>query len=119
MAESSLGFRHGPKSIVDADTTTFILNDVNSYTSNFDLDIFNELESDNIAQPNLQYSTLINDSEHNINGIWLGLPYIVISQIFGFYKSIRLGISPDNPCPSGEVNRVVQGVTLHPYTPNS
>ena len=28
----------------------------------------------------------------------------------------KTGISPDDPCPSGEVNRVVKGVTIYPYT---
>ena len=28
------------------------------------------------------------------------------------------GITPDNPCPTGEVNRVVKGVILYPYTLN-
>lgn len=37
-------------------------------------------------------------------------------QLLGLRLAIALGISPDNPCPSGEVNRVVQGVTLYPYT---
>ncbi|CDL79667.1 hypothetical protein [Xenorhabdus cabanillasii] len=27
-----------------------------------------------------------------------------------------LGLSPDNPCPTGEVNRVVKGVQIYPYT---
>ncbi|EPZ59246.1 putative phosphosugar isomerase domain protein [[Clostridium] sordellii ATCC 9714] len=30
-----------------------------------------------------------------------------------FLKSEKLGITPDNPCPTGEVNRVVKGVILH------
>jgi tagatose-6-phosphate ketose/aldose isomerase len=29
-----------------------------------------------------------------------------------------MGITPDNPCPTGEVNRVVKGVILYPYTLN-
>ena len=33
-------------------------------------------------------------------------------------KSLSMGITPDNPCPTGEVNRVVKGVILYPYTLN-
>ena len=29
-------------------------------------------------------------------------------------ESMQADITPDNPCPTGEVNRVVQGVTLYP-----
>jgi tagatose-6-phosphate ketose/aldose isomerase len=32
-----------------------------------------------------------------------------------FEKSLQLGLGPDNPCPTGEVNRVVQGVTIYPF----
>jgi hypothetical protein len=31
-------------------------------------------------------------------------------------KSLSMNITPDNPCPTGEVNRVVKGVILYPYT---
>jgi len=50
----------------------------------------------------------------NLDDVWAGLPYIVYCQVFSFFKSINANITPDNPCPTGEVNRVVQGVTLYP-----
>jgi tagatose-6-phosphate ketose/aldose isomerase len=36
--------------------------------------------------------------------------------MLALYKSLSYNITPDNPCPTGEVNRVVKGVILHPYT---
>jgi tagatose-6-phosphate ketose/aldose isomerase len=30
-------------------------------------------------------------------------------------QSLELGLSPDRPDPAGTVNRVVQGVTIHPW----
>jgi tagatose-6-phosphate ketose/aldose isomerase len=42
---------------------------------------------------------------------------IVIAQLIGFFKSLSLGITVDNPCPTGEVNRVVTGVTIYPVKP--
>ena len=48
--------------------------------------------------------------------ILLGLDYILFAQTLAVLKSLSLEITPDNPCPTGEVNRVVQGVTLYPYT---
>ena len=41
---------------------------------------------------------------------------ILFAQTIALMKSLSLGITPDNPCPTGEVNRVVKGVTLYPYT---
>ena len=46
----------------------------------------------------------------------LGLDYILFAQTLAVLKSLSMGITPDNPCPTGEVNRVVKGVTLYPYT---
>ena len=54
------------------------------------------------------------NSTPEISDVWTAFPYIVYCQTLAFYKALQLGISPDNPCPGGEVNRVVQGVTIYP-----
>ena len=40
----------------------------------------------------------------------------LFAQTLAVLKSLSMKITPDNPCPTGEVNRVVKGVTLYPYT---
>ncbi len=52
----------------------------------------------------------------SMENVVLGFAYILFAQILAVLKSLSLGITPDNPCPTGEVNRVVEGVTLYPYT---
>jgi tagatose-6-phosphate ketose/aldose isomerase len=52
----------------------------------------------------------------DMENVMLGLGYIMFAQTLAVMKSLSLSITPDNPCPTGEVNRVVQGVTLYPYT---
>ena len=47
--------------------------------------------------------------------VFLGFEYIAFAQTLAALKSLSLDITPDNPCPTGEVNRVVKGVTLYPY----
>lgn len=134
MAETSLGFRHGPKSLVDGETVIVVLVSNNSYTQQFDADIIRELAKDGQAArvvaigseaffarfPEfeahdmvdcLAYGKVLNDAPDDILAV-LGVQYV---QLLGLRLSIGLDISPDNPCPSGEVNRVVQGVTLYPY----
>ena len=63
----------------------------------------------------LQTTQLYDMKEENEN-ILLGLDYILFAQTLAVLKSLSLDITPDNPCPTGEVNRVVKGVTLYPYT---
>ena len=45
----------------------------------------------------------------------MALAYVLVAQLFALETSISLGLTPDSPSPSGQVNRVVQGVTVHPY----
>ena len=44
----------------------------------------------------------------------LALPYVVVAQLLALRFSLDRGLTPDNPFPDGEVNRVVRGVTVHP-----
>jgi tagatose-6-phosphate ketose/aldose isomerase len=43
----------------------------------------------------------------------LALPFVVVAQLLGLFFSLELGYTPDNPFPNREVNRVVQGVSIH------
>ena len=40
---------------------------------------------------------------------------VTTAQIIALLKSIKNGVKPDDPCPTGEVNRVVKGVVIYPY----
>lgn len=111
--ESPLGFRHGPKSLVTDSTEIVLLSSSDEYTKAYDQDLWAELVRDDTASIfRLDASSFAQDDV--LEDIWAGLAYIVYCQILSFFKSIDFEISPDNPCPSGEVNRVVQGVTIYP-----
>ena len=40
---------------------------------------------------------------------------VLFAQSFALLQSLALGLTPDRPDPAGTVNRVVQGVTIHPW----
>jgi len=44
---------------------------------------------------------------------------LVFCQMLAMFKSLSLGITTDDPSPSGEINRVVKGVTIYDYTCSS
>ena len=116
--ESPLGFRHGPKSLVNEDTEIIIFISQNTYTAGYEKDLLTELNANNKARSLLVLDSATLDSRIPLADVWAGLAYIVYCQMLAFYKSVNLGISPDNPSPSGEVNRVVKGVTVYPFTSN-
>ncbi|ERI05825.1 hypothetical protein HMPREF9069_00562 [Atopobium sp. oral taxon 810 str. F0209] len=47
--------------------------------------------------------------------LYLGLPYILFAQTVALNTSIKVGNTPDTPSPTGTVNRVVKGVSIHPF----
>lgn len=133
---SPLGFRHGPKSAVNQKTMTFFCLSHDTYAQQYDLDLIREMQGDNVAMQLVliapSHSVSSSFEPHDATTHFSVdcqpiamidalnyLPYLVIAQIFAFEKALHLGISPDNPCPSGMVNRVVQGVTIHPFETGS
>ena len=113
-AESPLGFRHGPKSMLDNSTLVVLLQSNAPYCRRYDDDLYAELVREGTTEQVVCPADSVNTS--GLDDAWLALHYIVFAQLLAFYKSLHLGITPDNPCPTGEVNRVVQGVTIHPFT---
>ena len=68
-------------------------------------------EAEELADYTLQFKV-----GAKMDNVILGLNFIMFAQTLAVMKSLSLGITPDNPCPTGEVNRVVKGVTLYNYT---
>ncbi|MDR7122099.1 SIS domain-containing protein [Rheinheimera soli] len=115
--ESPLGFRHGPKSLINKETQILLLQSSDPYSSLYDQDLLAELQRDNLALDSalLSEAQLGSSTSSPLPDVWLTLPFIVWCQTLAFYKALQLKVSPDNPCPGGQVNRVVQGVTLYPF----
>lgn len=128
--ESSLGFRHGPKSILNDRSLVVLFMSQDPYTRQYDVDILRELAADNtnikiVALTEKEDAEVkgladwmipVNVSEGNYpNDFYLALLYIIFAQMLSLRKSLQLNITPDNPSPGGLVNRVVKGVTIYGY----
>ena len=47
-------------------------------------------------------------------------PLVAITgQMLGLFLSLKAGLRPDSPSPNGIINRVVQGVRIHPCVTES
>jgi tagatose-6-phosphate ketose/aldose isomerase len=121
--DTALGFRHGPKAVLKEGTLAVVYLSNDSYTRQYDLDIAEELRTaigaENVLVIGAGSSsggpeTWRIDGLSDIDDAALALPFVVIAQLLALRFSIQLGRTPDNPFPDGEVNRVVQGVTIHP-----
>ena len=129
MFDSPCGFRHGPKSIIDDRTLTVVYLSDDPYRRQYEVDLIKEMSGQRkknriVAVVNtpcdglkelVDYTVELNVGA-SLENVLLGFDYILFAQTLAALKSLSMGITPDNPCPTGEVNRVVKGVTLYPYT---
>ena len=126
VTETYLGLRHGPMSFVKPDTLVLCLLSSDPVRRSYEADLIDELRAKKIG-----YLIGIADPPDS-EGIFdevipaiaseandeLRTPYEIVGpQLLGYYLSLRIGLNPDNPSPDGVINRVVEGVTIHPVRP--
>ena len=125
LYETALGLRHGPKTFINAQTLVVLLLSNEAYARRYQLHLLDELLRDGEAAglvvisgtrlkdfPNIYQ--IVTGDESLLDDL-LCFNAILFGQMLAVLKSRQLGIHPDNPVPSGTVNRVVQGVAIYPY----
>ena len=125
MYESPVGFRHGPKSLVNEKTVVVVFGSTDPYTKLYDLDLVREVAEDEIARKVIllteqkedleNVEQVILSSQQLADDVYRVFPYIVYGQLFALLTSLKVGNRPDTPSPTGTVNRVVQGVIIHEF----
>ncbi len=116
--DSTLGFRHGPKAIVDANTRVHVLVSGDPHTRRYDMDAANEIR----AQYGANTVLTLGPNQHEVdlhvptvgNDAWTAVLYVVAAQMQAIVWSEVLGLDIDNPFSGGTVRRVVEGVILYP-----
>lgn len=127
LFDTSMGLRHGPKSFLDDKTIVFDFVSNNSYTRQYDIDILDEIRDDKIvplvmgvgqkkAGQDYDGKFFAFESEELLPDAYLALPDIMFGQTIALLTSIKVGNTPDTPSPTGTVNRVVKGVTIHKFS---
>ena len=124
--DSFLGFRHGPKAVVNDKTLMFYLFSNVPYVRQYELDMVNSMtgnikpayslgvSEDSFETEGLDELITFSANGKKLDESFLMLAELVVVQLFSFYKSVREGINPDNPSINGTIHRVVQGVKIYP-----
>ena len=124
--DSFLGFRHGPKAVVNSDTLIVYLLSVNPEVQRYELDLVRQIKAKGIFKSTVMVCPKA-PADESLCGdlcVEIGLPddmparygcvsYVFVAQLLGLFKSIALGLSPDSPSVSGNISRVVEGVILY------
>ncbi|MBI0122022.1 MULTISPECIES: SIS domain-containing protein [Lactobacillus] len=126
LFDTSMGLRHGPKSFLDKKTIVFDFVSNNTYTRQYDLDILNEIRDDQIVPLVMAVGQEKEDQDFSgksfmfaekelLPDAYLALPDVMFGQTIALLTSIKVNNKPDTPSPTGTVNRVVKGVTIHEF----
>ena len=124
--DSFLGFRHGPKALVNPNSLLVYLLSSKPDVQRYELDLIRQIKSNNKVTASIvvcQQKPALEADCYDLC-VEIGLPesvadyyacvsYIFVGQMMGFFKSIATGLCPDSPSVSGNISRVVEGVTLY------
>ncbi len=124
-AQTPLGFRHGPKTIVNRATLVLVFVSNDPLARKYELDLLQELHSDAAAGGLLAIAAqgpasaqpidwLLVPEMSAADDVDLILPFVVLAQMYALHRSLQLGNTPDTPCASGRVSRIVKGVAIYP-----
>lgn len=125
--DSFLGFRHGPKAVCNEQSVVVYLMQDDEDVQRYERDLVKQVSSNNHlvaeiivcagahvniegVEPTLEV-LLPNGSERT--GYYGLLPYVLVGQLLGFHTSEAHGLCPDTPSVSGNIHRVVEGVTIY------
>lgn len=126
LAETPLGLRHGPMSSVDGQTLFVAFLSSDARRRGYELDLLREIDRKRLGRVRLavmlgdgaDIAELV-DYRLALNcGIELADYYrpaldVMMGQLLGLFASLRCGLKPDQPSPTGAITRVVQPIKLY------
>ena len=117
--DSTLGFRHGPKSFVLPGTAITVLTSATAPAAAYEADLIAELRA---QYPDALVTAIGPDGDIAVpqpfGPAWSAPLAIATAQVCGVVWSEALGLDVDDPFTgAGTLSRVVSGVTLYPVAP--
>lgn len=108
--DTSLGFRHGPKSFVQGRTGIWLFPATDPHARAYDDDLVAELRA---QFPAATVTAAEVPAPHG--DLWASVLHVVRAQVLAVVWSAALGLAVDDPfAGQGTLSRVVSGVRLHP-----
>jgi tagatose-6-phosphate ketose/aldose isomerase len=126
LAETPLGLRHGPMSSVDGQTlfTAFLSSEPRR--RGYELDLLREIDRKRLGRVRLAVTASNSRDVADLADYCLSLGLaanfedqhrpvldVMLGQLLGLFASMRCGLKPDQPSPSGTITRVVQPIQLY------
>ena len=129
-ADSFLGVRHGPEVVINDRTLVVYLLSSEPYVRKYELDLMKEIKDKKLGMTKVAvchkaYEEIKESVNHviefdkegrfGIPDFYRPVMDVTVGQLFGLFKSLALGLKPDNPSEKGVISRVVKGVKIYNY----
>jgi tagatose-6-phosphate ketose/aldose isomerase len=121
-----LGFRHGPKAVVNDSTVVVYLFSNIAGVNRYEYDLVRSVNKTAAGEKSVAIGYVPDENKFNfdfsiqlpkeiidIPEDFLSVFYILPAQIIAFYKSLNFGLTPDSPSECNSISRVVQGVKIY------
>ncbi|HWW15193.1 MAG TPA: tagatose-6-phosphate ketose isomerase [Candidatus Dormibacteraeota bacterium] len=125
MSESALGLRHGPMAALDQQTLLVAFLSGDQRILRYEIDLLEEIGKKHLvrtravvgAAPDARLDDLTDYAQAHTS-VTIADDYrppldAMFGQLLGLFFSLRHGLKPDCPSPSGAISRVVQNVAIH------
>jgi tagatose-6-phosphate ketose/aldose isomerase len=126
LAETPLGLRHGPMSSVDGQTVFVAFLSSEARRRGYELDLLEEIDRKRLGRvraavtvqgiddvaPLVDYCLPL-DCPADFPDLYRPVLDVMLGQLLGLFASMRSGLKPDQPSPSGTITRVVQPIKLY------
>jgi tagatose-6-phosphate ketose/aldose isomerase len=125
MTQSTLALRHGPMAALNAQTLFVSLVSSQRQRRHYEVDLLREVGSKGLARARVAIATepdgLGESAEHVLSpmneelvpDLYRPALDVIFGQLLGLFASIRCGLKPDAPSPTGAISRVVQNVDIY------
>jgi tagatose-6-phosphate ketose/aldose isomerase len=127
LADTFLGLRHGPMSFLRPDTLVLCVLSSSEQRRHYEEDLLEELRQKQLGRviaiaPASMHSgladTVISANAPHLRDA-LRVPFeIPFAQLLAYHLSLRAGLNPDSPSPTGTITRVVQQFRTHEDPPH-
>lgn len=126
LAETPLGLRHGPLSSVDGQTLFVAFLSKEARRRGYELDLLREIDRKRLGRVRAVVTADGGEDAASLVDYCLSLECgtdfpdhfrplldVMLSQLLGLFASMRCGLKPDQPSPSGTITRVVGAIKMY------
>jgi len=127
-ADSFMGVRHGPESTINDRTIVVYFLSTDPLVRRYELDLMKDVHNKKLGMKKVVVCDKSNDEietyvdhviefnkndKFDIPDLCRPIMDVTIGQMLGLFKSLDLGLEPDNPNEKGVITRVVKGVKIY------